>query len=103
MVISLQAVGPALGMAPARGGYGFAPDTSRTPAPRGMEVARQETVGESLAKRLSAWGVDTVFGHPGDGINGLMEGFHLPTAASPAHRGRPFCGSVPQPAIVPPG
>ena len=35
----------------------------------------QETVGESLARRLVAWGVDTVFGLPGDGINGLMEGF----------------------------
>src|ERR1044072_3639676 len=35
----------------------------------------QEIVGESLAKRLIAWGVDTVFGLPGDGINGLMEGF----------------------------
>ena len=34
-----------------------------------------ETVGESLARRLVAWGVDTVFGLPGDGINGLMEGF----------------------------
>jgi pyruvate dehydrogenase (quinone) len=35
----------------------------------------KETVGESLARRLVAWGVDTVFGLPGDGINGLMEGF----------------------------
>jgi pyruvate dehydrogenase (quinone) len=35
----------------------------------------QETVGESVVKRLVAWGVDTVFGLPGDGINGLMEGF----------------------------
>src|SRR5512142_1252270 len=34
----------------------------------------EETVGESLAKRLVAWGVDTIFGLPGDGINGLMEG-----------------------------
>jgi pyruvate dehydrogenase (quinone) len=34
-----------------------------------------QTVGESLARRLVAWGVDTVFGLPGDGINGLMEGF----------------------------
>ncbi len=34
-----------------------------------------EIVGESLARRLVAWGVDTVFGLPGDGINGLMEGF----------------------------
>jgi pyruvate dehydrogenase (quinone) len=35
----------------------------------------KEIVGESLAKRLIEWGVDTVFGLPGDGINGLMEGF----------------------------
>jgi pyruvate dehydrogenase (quinone) len=35
----------------------------------------KETVGESVARRLSEWGVDTVFGLPGDGINGLMEGF----------------------------
>jgi pyruvate dehydrogenase (quinone) len=34
-----------------------------------------EIVGESLARRLVEWGVDTVFGLPGDGINGLMEGF----------------------------
>src|SRR4051794_19328001 len=34
-----------------------------------------EIVGESLATRLIAWGVDTIFGLPGDGINGLMEGF----------------------------
>ncbi|MEU1880737.1 thiamine pyrophosphate-dependent enzyme [Streptosporangium sp. NPDC020072] len=35
----------------------------------------REIVGESLAERLIDWGVDTVFGLPGDGINGLMEGF----------------------------
>ena len=35
----------------------------------------KEIVGETLAKRLIDWGVDTVFGLPGDGINGLMEGF----------------------------
>ncbi|MFK3985125.1 thiamine pyrophosphate-dependent enzyme [Micromonospora sp. NPDC050397] len=35
----------------------------------------QEIVGEALARRLVDWGVDTVFGLPGDGINGLMEGF----------------------------
>ena len=34
-----------------------------------------EIVGESLAERLIDWGVDTVFGLPGDVINGLMEGF----------------------------
>jgi Thiamine pyrophosphate-requiring enzymes [acetolactate synthase, pyruvate dehydrogenase (cytochrome), glyoxylate carboligase, phosphonopyruvate decarboxylase] len=29
---------------------------------------------ETLISRLADWGVDTVFGIPGDGINGLMEG-----------------------------
>jgi pyruvate dehydrogenase (quinone)/pyruvate oxidase len=29
---------------------------------------------EALVSRLAAWGVDTVFGLPGDGINGIMEG-----------------------------
>ena len=30
---------------------------------------------ELLIERLIDWGVDTVFGLPGDGINGIMEGF----------------------------
>src|SRR3954468_20088163 len=29
---------------------------------------------ESLVERLADWGVNTVFGLPGDGINGIMEG-----------------------------
>jgi pyruvate dehydrogenase (quinone) len=29
---------------------------------------------EALIERLTEWGVDTVFGLPGDGINGIMEG-----------------------------
>ncbi|RBQ16389.1 pyruvate oxidase [Spongiactinospora rosea] len=31
-------------------------------------------LAESLIERLAEWGVDTVFGLPGDGINGIMEG-----------------------------
>ncbi len=30
---------------------------------------------ELMVERLIGWGVDTVFGLPGDGINGIMEGF----------------------------
>ncbi|WP_433335903.1 thiamine pyrophosphate-requiring protein [Spirillospora sp. CA-294931] len=30
------------------------------------------TVGDYLLARLREWGVDTVFGYPGDGINGLL-------------------------------
>ena len=26
-----------------------------------------------LVERLVAWGIDTIFGLPGDGINGVME------------------------------
>ncbi|HEV2450433.1 MAG TPA: thiamine pyrophosphate-binding protein [Streptosporangiaceae bacterium] len=33
-----------------------------------------EIASEALIKRLADWGVDTVFGLPGDGINGIMEG-----------------------------
>ncbi|MBX5491921.1 MAG: pyruvate oxidase [Chloroflexi bacterium] len=32
-----------------------------------------ETVADRLVTRLIDWGVDTVFGLPGDGINGIME------------------------------
>ncbi len=33
-----------------------------------------EIAAEVLIRRLADWGVDTVFGLPGDGINGLLEG-----------------------------
>lgn len=35
----------------------------------------KKIASELLVERLIDWGVDTVFGIPGDGINGLMEGF----------------------------
>ena len=31
-------------------------------------------VSEALIERLADWGVDTVFGLPGDGVNGILEG-----------------------------
>src|SRR5437868_2792738 len=31
------------------------------------------TAADVLIERITAWGVDTVFGLPGDGINGIME------------------------------
>jgi hypothetical protein len=31
-----------------------------------------ETVGDLMIQRLYAWGVRTIYGYPGDGINGLM-------------------------------
>jgi pyruvate dehydrogenase (quinone) len=38
------------------------------------EAAMGRIASEALVERLADWGVDTVFGLPGDGINGLMEG-----------------------------
>ena len=35
-----------------------------------------QTVGEYLLRRLVAWGVRRVYGYPGDGINGILGGFH---------------------------
>src|SRR3954463_13341122 len=34
------------------------------------------TVGQFILQRLSEWGVKNVFGYPGDGINGILGGFH---------------------------
>ena len=35
-----------------------------------------ETVGSHILARLNEHGVDRVFGYPGDGINGILGGFH---------------------------
>src|SRR6266446_4373306 len=31
-----------------------------------------ETVGDYLVRRLREWGVERLFGYPGDGINGIL-------------------------------
>ncbi|HET7531018.1 MAG TPA: thiamine pyrophosphate-binding protein, partial [Mycobacteriales bacterium] len=36
-------------------------------------MSDDRTASDALVERLLEWGVDTVFGLPGDGINGLME------------------------------
>jgi pyruvate dehydrogenase (quinone) len=33
----------------------------------------KSTAGDVLVDTLLAWGIDTVFGMPGDGINGIIE------------------------------
>src|SRR5271154_3582451 len=38
------------------------------------QAAVAQIAAEALIERLTDWGVDTVFGLPGDGINGIMEG-----------------------------
>jgi pyruvate dehydrogenase (quinone) len=35
-----------------------------------------DTVGTYLLRRLVDWGITRVYGYPGDGINGIMGGFH---------------------------
>src|SRR3954468_5946840 len=34
------------------------------------------TVGQFMLERLNEWGVDKIYGYPGDGINGILGGFH---------------------------
>ena len=34
-----------------------------------------QTTGEFLVSRLHDWGVRTIFGYSGDGINGVLRGF----------------------------
>src|ERR1700712_736781 len=34
------------------------------------------TVGQFLLQRLADWGVKRIYGYPGDGINGILGGFH---------------------------
>src|SRR4029078_12982704 len=35
--------------------------------------AMENTTGDVIVEKLMAWGVDTAFGLPGDGINGIFE------------------------------
>jgi pyruvate dehydrogenase (quinone) len=35
-----------------------------------------ETVGAFMLQRLKEWGVTRIYGYPGDGINGILGGFH---------------------------
>src|SRR3954465_13378457 len=35
-----------------------------------------QNVGEFILRRLDKWGVDRIYGYPGDGINGLLGAFH---------------------------
>ncbi len=34
-----------------------------------------QTTGEFFVERLEQWGIDLIFGYPGDGINGVLRGF----------------------------
>lgn len=44
-----------------------------TEAPVSNRQRTAKTVADLLIVRLIAWGVDTIFGFPGDGINGIFE------------------------------
>ena len=39
-------------------------------------MSESGTVGAFVLKRLHEWGVDRIYGYPGDGINGLIGAFH---------------------------
>src|SRR4051794_17171223 len=43
---------------------------------RWQSVHMSQTTGEFILRRLIQWGVPRVYGYPGDGINGILGGFH---------------------------
>src|SRR3712207_703026 len=49
----------------------------------------QQTVGDFIAERLTAWGASRVYGYAGDGINGIIGGIqragNRPRFVQPAH------------------
>ena len=51
-----------------------------------------ELTSEVLIDRLADWGVDTVFGLPGDGINGIMEGLRRHAGPGAVRPGAPRGG-----------
>src|SRR5690348_2552285 len=63
------------------GRSGVPPARAAPPRPRGArhhEPSRgdrrmSKTTGDVIVERLLEWGVDTAFGLPGDGINGIFE------------------------------
>src|SRR3954462_5747158 len=42
---------------------------------RGGDASMSTTVADRLLERLREWGVEQVFGYPGDGINGTLAAF----------------------------
>lgn len=40
---------------------------------QGKKPISKATVADHLVERLIEWGLDTIFGFPGDGINGILE------------------------------
>src|SRR6185295_19065404 len=42
------------------------------PQTQGGRPAMADTVGDHVVQRLLAWGVERVYGYPGDGISGLL-------------------------------
>ena len=65
--------------------------------PLGMRVVTQSfhqglhsmttTAADVLVDTLSSWGIDTIFGIPGDGINGIMESLEEEGRCDPLHPG----------------
>ena len=47
------------------------------------------TAGDVLIETLIDWGVDTIFGFPGDGINGIFEALRTQQGQDPLHPGAP--------------
>ncbi len=60
-----------------QGPCGYSPDATARRSARhldeseGITVAKQK-VGDAIVERLQEWGVELIFGYPGDGFNGIL-------------------------------
>ena len=63
------------GSAPRRAPRRPAADDRHTPPSRPRRNLMTTTVADRLLERLREWGVEQVFGYPGDGINGIVGAF----------------------------
>ena len=50
-------------------------------------------VSDLIVERLIEWGVDTIFGYPGDGVDGFFESLRTHQRETPLHSGASRGGS----------
>jgi hypothetical protein len=61
--------------------------SSPRPGAQAKENSMSKTVGDFFVERLYDWGVRTIFGYPGDGINGVLGALQRAQAQDRIHPG----------------
>jgi thiamine pyrophosphate-dependent acetolactate synthase large subunit-like protein len=53
-----------------------------------------ELVADYVLRRLAKWGIDRIYGYPGDGINGFLGALDQPSRARTARRAGALAGTA---------